>query len=352
MGALLLAFVVGVFPASPFGEREVVHAQTGPALESLTVTITTTTPDDGKDVTPLSPTFDSKKTSYTMRASNAVERITVVADVEAGSGNSVGTITPADAETGTTDHQVDLSVGTTTIRIPVTSGGSLRTYTVAVTRVSSSASNDTKLSSLRLSNVTLSPDFDSDEAGYTDRVPNSVSLTTVTTRAANSGAMVSIRSAPNTFNTVTFGDTGMPADSANVVSLTGDNDDVDATTAIAIRVTAADVATKGYYTVVVTRAGANASSDAKLAATDNGLVVTGVSLSPSYDPDKTAYTASVPYLPSDIAFMATAADTGAMVMATSDMDDDTTDSDSNDAGQCIRWLSCLGSGRECHHDKG
>ena len=30
LGALLLVLVVGVFPASPFGEREVVHAQTGP----------------------------------------------------------------------------------------------------------------------------------------------------------------------------------------------------------------------------------------------------------------------------------------------------------------------------------
>ena len=37
--ALLLALVVGVFSASPFGEREVAHAQTGPTLDDITVTI-------------------------------------------------------------------------------------------------------------------------------------------------------------------------------------------------------------------------------------------------------------------------------------------------------------------------
>ena len=252
-----------------------------------------------------------------MRASNAVERITVAAAIEAGSGNSVGNITPTDADTDTAGvHEVDLSVGTTTIRIPVTSGGSLRTYTVAVTRVSSSASNDTKLSSLRLSNVTLSPAFDSDErTGYTDRVPNSVSLTTVTARAANSGAMVDIRYEENSndFSTTTFDGEGEATDSANVVPLGVGN------TAIGIKVTAADVSTVGYYTAFVTRA-ADTDTDVATLAT---LELTNGALHPSYDPDKTAYTASVPYTTRDTAVTATATnDTGTVVTITSDMDDD------------------------------
>ena len=306
---MLLALVVGVFPAPPFGERGVVQAQTGPTLSALEVTITTS--GDDKALTSLSPTFDPTKMSYTIRASNAVERITVAPT--AANGSALGTITPADAEAGGA-HQVDLSVGATTIRIPVTSGGSSRTYTVAVTRVPSSASSDTKLSSLSLSNVTLSPPFDSDKRAYSDRVPNSVSLTSVTARAANSGAMVSIKyAATATFNTEAFDTTGMAADSANIVPL------ADGPTSIAIKVTAADVSTEGYYTALITRAAGDASEDATL----SDLTLSGVTLSPTFSSSRTAYTASVPYTTRNTTVTAPATDTSGapVVMITSDMDD-------------------------------
>ena len=300
LGALLLVLVVGVFAASPFGEREVAHAQTGPTLSDLTLTI----PD-----TSLSPSFDAATRSYTARVANATSQITVTATA-AGDSSMLGAITPADAVSGGA-HQVDLSVGTTTIRIPVTEGGSSNTYTVRVTRVSATASNDTKLSSLSLSNVMLSPAFDSDRrTGYTDRVPNSVSLTTVRARAANSGAMVNIES-----DSVT--------DSANVVTLTAG-----ATTTITITVTAADVATEGSYMVVVTRAGMDAEDDATL----SNLELSGVALSPTFSSSKTAYTDSVPYTTRNTTVTAPATDTaGAMVMITSDMDDDLGDND-NEVG--------------------
>ncbi len=289
LGALLLAFVVGVFSASPFVEREVVHAQTAPALSDLTVTITDAASE--KVLTSLSPTFNSQKMSYTMRASNAVDRITVDPTVTAGS--TLGAITPVDAVTGGT-HQVNLSVGTTTIRIPVTAGGTSSTYIVRVTRVPTSASSDTKLRTLTLSNVMLSPAFDPDErAGYTDKVPNSVSLTTVTARAANSGATVDIKyDAADTFDTDAFGTTGIAADSANVLPL------VEGDTTIAIRVTAADVATMGYYTATVTRAAGDAMSVATLGdlslgdPDDSGAPI---NISPTFAAATTAYTASVPY---------------------------------------------------------
>ena len=307
--ALLLALVVGVFSASPFGEREVAHAQTGPTLSNLTLT----NPD-----TSLSPSFDAATRSYTARVANTTSEITVTAAVDSAGDSPpvVGAITPADAVSDG-DHQVALSVGTTTIRIPVTQGGSSNTYTVRVTRVAATASIDTKLSSLSLSNVMLSPDFDRDKRGYTDRVPNSVSLTTVRARAANSGAMVDI-----SYTTTDPGDDvdasdfdgAIAADSANVVTLAA------GPTYILIKVTAANVATVGYHTVAVTRAAADAEDDATLSA----LELSGVMLSPTFSSSKTAYTASVPYTVRNTTVMATATDTdtdGAMVMITSDMDD-------------------------------
>ena len=332
LGALLLAFVVGVFSASPFGERDVAHAQqiTGPTLATLGVTVAATTETATawaeREPVPLSPTVPDKldeEKSYTARVPNGVSQVTVA---PTSSDGTVGDITPADADTGTTGHQVDLSVGTTTIRIPVTAGGDSNTYIVRVTRVQSSASSDTKLSSLSLSNVTLSPAFDSEKREYSDRVQNSVNLTTVTARVANSGATVDIRyAATATFNTTDFDGTGMGADSANVVPLNESTAGEGDPTTIAIRVTAADVSTVDYYTVTVTRAPTSSSTtnDAKLAGT--GLALTGVNLSPSYDADKTAYTASVPYNTDSTEVTATAADEGAMVTLTSDMDDDVED---------------------------
>ena len=289
--ALLLALVVGVFSASPFGEQEVAYAQTGPSLSNLVLTVTNAA--DDKVLTDLSPEFDSDKTSYTRRASNAVEQITVAATIETGS--TLGAITPADADTNESGHQVNLSVGRTTIRVPVTLDGSSRTYTVVVTRVSSTASSDTKLSRVSLSNVMLSPAFDPDKrTGYADRVPNSVSLTTVTANAANSGANADIGStstAPSDPVTASNFDGATMADSANVVSLP------EGATYILIRVTAADVETEGYYAVAVTRAAEDASAIATLGALSLADPDSDAAINtfPAFADTRTAYTASVPY---------------------------------------------------------
>ena len=97
-------------------------------------------------------------------------------------------------------------------------------------------------------------------------------------------------------------------------------------TYILIKVTAENGVTAKYYIVEVTRAPDNASDDAKLAAANAdpaGLSLgPDVTLSPSYDPDKVAYTASVPYVTTMVTVVATPANAGAMVMLTSDKDDD------------------------------
>ena len=319
--------------------------------------------DNGLVVTgvSLSPSYDPDKTAYTASVPYLPSDIAFMATA-ADTGAMVMATSDMDDDTTDSDSNdqgnvfdgsAALEVGANVITITVDAADAIatKTYTVKLTRASATASADANLSSLSLRGVTLSPEFDSGKTSYSDRVPNSVNLTTVTASAADSGAVVAIKST----TTIVGADGGFTQmelaaafladtnanddpDSNNVVELT----DLSARmTYILVKVTAENGVTAKYYIVEVTRAAANASSDAKLSATDSGLVVTGVSLSPSYDPDKTAYTASVPYLSSDIAFMATAADTGAMVMATSDMDDDTTDSDSNDQGNVFDGSAAL-----------
>ena len=61
MGALLLALVVGVFPASPFGEREVVHAQTAPELTGLSLEVSDVTGGGLIDDVPETATLTLKR---------------------------------------------------------------------------------------------------------------------------------------------------------------------------------------------------------------------------------------------------------------------------------------------------
>ena len=242
MVALLLALVAAMIPF--VGEHEVAHAQqiTGPTLATLGVTVSVTTETHtswgaGSSV-PLSPKVPDKldeEKSYTARVPNGVSQVTVSPTVESPNIYTTDTITPADANTGEPNHQVNLSVGTTTISIPVTTaGGASNTYIVRVTRVPSAASSDANLSSLNLSNVTLS--FDHGKTMYTDRVPSTVLLTTVTARAADSGATVSIKHGTSATITMASFDTAMAAlDSVNVPL------DAAGTTYIGIMVTAANL---------------------------------------------------------------------------------------------------------------
>ena len=73
-------------------------------------------------------------TSFT--ATTSLSATTVTATATQSGGSSAVVITPADADTNTTGHQVTLDVGDTVITVTVTSsnGDSMRTYTVTVTR--------------------------------------------------------------------------------------------------------------------------------------------------------------------------------------------------------------------------
>ena len=97
-----------------------------------------------------------------------------------------------DDDIGDDGNVVGLEVGANVITIKVEAADAIntKTYTVTVTRASATASADANLSSLNLSNVTLSPAFDPGDSEYTALVPNSVSLTTVRASTADSGAVV------------------------------------------------------------------------------------------------------------------------------------------------------------------
>ena len=150
--ALLLALVVGVFPASPFGERGVVHAQTAPELTRLSLNVPDVTgggliadvPEENED-------FDAEKTSYTARVANANESINVTATFDSGTVTING-----ESASSTTAVPVALRVGTNNIAIRLQDGTSRTTYTVRVTRATATASTDTNLRTLRLTGVALS----------------------------------------------------------------------------------------------------------------------------------------------------------------------------------------------------
>ena len=349
--ALLLALVVGVFSASPFGEREVAHAQTAPTLSNIELTL-------ASDVnTDLSPVFDGDVKSYTMRVSNPADQIQVEATLDGDTTGADATITiNGQIAISGIASTVDLRLGVNNITIIVEDVGLRNTYTVRVTRVSATASNDTKLRTLSLSNVMLSSAFDPDKrTGYSDKVRHSTGLTTVEARAANSGAMAAIKY--TTTEPAASGDTptqaelgtafdlgtSMSVDSNNVAVLAEDATPTpaDETTYILIRVRAADVSSLGYYAVEITRAASDASGDARLASATGSLALedadntddttNDILIIPTYGRDKITYTASVPYTVKKAEVTANA-DTGAVVMVTSDMDDkiDDTDEDSHE----------------------
>ena len=84
----------------------------------------------------LDQTFDAGTVSYTATVANSVSSTTVAATVQQSGASAA--ITPADADTNTTGHQVDLSVGENTITVTVTGSGGVdtRTYTITITRAS------------------------------------------------------------------------------------------------------------------------------------------------------------------------------------------------------------------------
>jgi tRNA threonylcarbamoyladenosine modification (KEOPS) complex Pcc1 subunit len=187
----------------------------------------------------LSPSFSSATTSYTATVLNGVSSVTVTPT--RNESNATITVNGNSVTSGSASGSINLNVGSNTITIVVTAqDGTTKTYTIVVTRPISS---DATLSALTISNVTLSPTFNSTTTSYTASVANSIGSVTVTPTANESHASIAI----------TVNDT--PVNSSTISLSVGAN-------AIVVIVTAQDGTTKT-YTIVVTRP---ISSDATLSA--------------------------------------------------------------------------------------
>ena len=212
--------------------------------------------------------FDSTTTTYTANVANSVSQTTVTPTVNDSGASYVIKL----GGLRDVDGVVSLSVSSNVITIEVTAeNDTTRTYTVTVTRAEP-PSTDANLSALTLSDIDFGA-FASGTTSYTAQVANSVSQTTVTPTANDSGASYVIK-------------LGGVEDADGVVVLSvGSN-------VITVEVTAEDASTARTYTVTITReepaTPEQLSNDATLAA----LTLSGIDFG-AFDSTTTSYTALV-----------------------------------------------------------
>ena len=142
MGAFLLALAMGVFSASPFGERDVAYAQTQDdnRLQSLSITGVS-----------LSPGFNRDTITYSARVPNTTTSVQVRATTS--NRNAMVAIEGQTAATRTITQRVEnLVEGTNEVTVVVTPerGGAAQTYTINVYRIAVMPSDDATLASWAL----------------------------------------------------------------------------------------------------------------------------------------------------------------------------------------------------------
>ena len=247
----------------------------------------------------LSPAFDPEKTAYDARVGYDVTTVTVAATA-ADIGALVPVVTGGAEDVA--NNVVTLNgVGTNTpITVTVTPESGMaddKPYIITVYRESGPVLSDVAtLSALTLTAAaaaTLSPEFADDTTEYTASVENDDEFVTVeATPTDDPGAMVNIMPADQN---------SLPLPAGHQVYLTAG-----ARTAIIVTVTAENGSTNT-YTVMAYRKRATESTDSTLSA----LSLDGVNLSPTFDPEKTAYDARVRYDVSEVTVAATVADIAA-----------------------------------------
>ncbi|MEL7719561.1 cadherin-like beta sandwich domain-containing protein [Citromicrobium bathyomarinum] len=171
------------------------------------------------------------------------------------------------------------------VDVVVTTAGGAATATGGYAYLGSS---DATLSSLSVSEGTLSPAFDPAQTGYTVAVGEAVATIALTPTAADAGATITVAGAAVA-----------SAQASGPVALSAGQN------AIVVEVTAPDGTTR-QYTVTVTRA---PSSDATLA----GLSVSAGTLTPAFDPAQGNYTVRVANDVDTITVTPTAAGVGATI---------------------------------------
>ncbi|QYR21492.1 cadherin-like beta sandwich domain-containing protein [Paenibacillus sp. sptzw28] len=234
----------------------------------------------------LSPVFASGVQSYSATVASTVTSVTVTPT--ASDLNATLTVNGKAVASGAASAAIPLNVGDNRIDVLVTAedGTTAKTYTVIVTR---SASNSTDLSSLALSEGTLSPAFSSAVTAYSATVANEIASVTVTAAAVDPNAIITVD------GTIVSSGTASPPIALKV----GQNP-------IAVTVTAQDRATVKTYNLVVTRA---ASTGAEL----SGLTLSEGTLSPAFSSTTAEYSATVVSSVYSITVTPTAADPNASI---------------------------------------
>jgi hypothetical protein len=234
----------------------------------------------------LSPAFNSATTSYTASVPYLTTNMTVTPTAAAGT-NATIKVNGTTVASGSASGPISLAVGANLITTVVVSpnASATNTYTLTVTRAA--LSSNAWLANLVPSAGTLSPGFASNRFSYTASVPYSATSLTVTPTAADPGAAIKVNGA-----TVASGTASGPI-SLNV----GAN-------LITTVVVSQDTTATNTYTLTVTRTG-----NAYLAS----LVPSAGTLSPAFASNTLSYTASVPYLATNLTVTPTAADPGATI---------------------------------------
>ena len=219
-------------------------------------------------------TFAPATVSYTAQVANSVVGTIVTPTLNHSRATYVIKLNGVTDDDGT----ISLSERSNVITVEVTAedGNTTRTYTVTVTRVTTSdpedPSTDATLSSLTLSDVDFGT-FESDTESYTATVAFTVQRTTVTPTVNHSGATYVIRL-----------DGVADADGEIPLSF-GSN-------TITIEVTAQDVDTRKTYTVTVTRESQSDPVPLSRDATLKALTLSNVDFG-AFDPETLSYIAQV-----------------------------------------------------------
>lgn len=208
----------------------------------------------------LSPEFSSTDYEYSLNVANEISSLSVSPVTD--KADTVITVNDETVTSGEDSSEISLDVGSdNVITIILTYNDTITTYTINVTRQSNDPSDNADLSSLTISEGTLTPVFNKDTLEYTATVDNAVT-------SVNIGA----QEVDNTASFIGTGDKGLSI---------GVNE-------FDIVVTAED-GTKKTYTINITRQSAEPSNNADLSS----LTISEGTLTPAFDKDTLNYTATV-----------------------------------------------------------
>ena len=226
----------------------------------------------------LLPAFAATTLAYTAQVGSSIGVVTVVAEANAAEASVA--ITPADADTRTAGHQIQLAEGANTITVEVTArdGKTKKTYTLTVTR-GLPLSQDATLKTLSVSGggATLLPAFAATTLAYTAQVGSSIGVVTVVAEANAAEASVAITPAD--------ADTRTAGHQVPLYFYGGNK--------VTITVTAEDGTTKSYVLTVYRLAPKGESKPPSSDATLRALALSSGSISPAFAATTYQYTAQV-----------------------------------------------------------